>query len=383
LKTFQEVRKIRSGYEILTSASSAELAIRPMDHIRKVNQTRKSARKASRRVGVEEVAREARVSMATVSRVVNGSQAVTPLLRERVVKAAVKLGFDLEGKRKSRIIAFVLSNRAVLHPFHSAVLVGAEAYCAAHDYGLLFLPVQYSSEVPWKDLHLPEALRRQDIIRGAIVAGTNSQNLLDFLAQKGIGVVTLGNNVAGEWRKDGCSVVYFDDVDGAYGLTRYLQGLGHRHIWFVGNCRMPWFRRRFEGYSKAMEEADLQPLKNEIDSEDAEDIGFLATKSILKSGQPVTGIFAGEDAAARGVYKALQEAGLRIPADISVAGFNDIPEAAALTPPLTTVRVFTDQVGKQMAELVLRKIDQPDLGPQTVTIPTKLIKRESCAAISG
>lgn len=345
----------------------------------RANQKAKDKQRRSEKIGVEEVAREAHVSMATVSRVVNGSQAVTPVLRDRVLKAASKLGFDLNGKKKSRIIAFVLSNRAVLHPFHSAVLVGAEAHCAAHDYGLLFLPVRYSSDVPWKELHLPDALRRQDVIRGAIVAGTNSQNLLDFLTQKGVGVVTLGNNVAGPWRKEEYSAVYFDDVDGAYGLTRYLQSLGHRHIWFVGNCQMPWFRRRYEGYCKAMQEAGFEPLKNEISSDDAEDIGFLATKSILKAGQRVTAIFAGEDAAARGVYKALQEADLRIPADISVAGFNDIPEAAALTPPLTTVRVFTDQVGKQMADLVLRKIDRPDMGPEVITIPTKLIKRESCA----
>jgi LacI family transcriptional regulator, galactose operon repressor len=321
--------------------------------------------------------------MATVSRVANGSHAVTPRLRERVNRAALKLGFDLHGKNKSRIIAFLLSNRAVLHPFHSAVLVGAEAYCAAHDYGLLFLPVRYSGNVPWRDLHLPQVLQRHDVVRGAIVAGTNSQNLLDFLTQKGVGFVVLGNNVAGEWSKEECSAVYFDDIDGAYGLTRYLQSLGHRRIWFAGNCRMPWFLRRYEGYRKAMEEAGLAPLKNEVDSDDGEDIGFLATKSVLKSQERVTAIFAGEDTAARGVYKALQEAGLRIPDDVSVAGFNDIPEAAGLNPPLTTVRVFTDQVGKQMAELVLKKIVRPDSGPEVITIPTQLVKRESCGPISG
>ncbi|HKV62586.1 MAG TPA: LacI family DNA-binding transcriptional regulator [Candidatus Acidoferrum sp.] len=335
----------------------------------------------SRKIGIEEVAREARVSMATVSRVANGSHSVTPRLRARVYKASVKLGYDLDGKNKSRIIAFILSNRAVLHPFHSAVLVGAEAYCAAHDYGLLFLPVRYNPDVPWKDLHLPQVLHRHDVIRGAIVAGTNSQNLLDFLSYKGVGFVALGNNVAGDWRKDEYSAVYFDDVEGAYGLTRHLQSLGHRHIWFVGNCRMPWFQRRFEGYTKAMQEADLPVLKNDLDSDDAEVIGFLSTKSILKSGVPVTAIFAGEDTSARGVYKALQEAGLRIPEDISVAGFNDIPDAAALNPPLTSVRVFTDQVGRQMAELVIKRIAEPEAAPQVIAIPTQLVKRESCRAI--
>ena len=128
-------------------------------------------RRDSTKIGIEEVAREARVSMATVSRVANGSHSVTPRLRARVYKASVKLGYDLDGKNKSKIIAFILSNRAVLHPFHSAVLVGAEAYCAAHDYGLLFLPVRYPSDVSWKELHLPQVLHRHDVIRGAIVAG--------------------------------------------------------------------------------------------------------------------------------------------------------------------------------------------------------------------
>jgi len=335
-----------------------------------------------RKIRFEEVAREARVSIATVSRVANGSQTVTRGLRERVTKAALKLGFDLDGKRKSRIIAFILSNRGVLHPFHSAVLVGAEAYCALHEYGLLFLPIQYPDNVSWRDLHLPQALQRHDLVRAAIVAGTNSQNLLDYLTHKGVGFVVLGNNVAGQWRKEECSAVYFDDLDGAYGLTRYLQSLGHRRIWFVGNCRMPWFLRRYEGYRRAMEEAGLKPLKNDVDCDDGEDIGFLATKSILNSHESVTAIFAGEDTAARGVYKALQEAGLRIPNDVSVAGFNDIPEAAGLTPPLTSVRVFTGQVGKQMAELVLNRIGRPDLGPEVITIPTQLVKRESCAPAS-
>ena len=224
-------------------------------------------------------------------------------------------------------------------------------------------------------------LLRHDVIRGAIVAGTNSQNLLDFLTQKGVGFVVLGNNVAGEWHKEECSAVYFDDVDGAYGLTRYLLSLGHRHIWFVGNCHMPWFSRRHEGYCKAMHEAGLTPLKNDVDSDDGEDIGFLGTKSILNRQERVTAILAGEDTAARGAYRALHEVGLRVPKDVSVVGFNDIPEAAALNPPLTTVRVFTDQVGKQMAELVLKKIVQRDSGTEVITIPTQLVKRESCAPV--
>ena len=332
----------------------------------------------ARKIGIQEVARSAGVSIATVSRVANSSATVTPPLRQRVIKAALKLGFNLSGKNKSRIIAFILSNRAVLHPFHSSVLVGAEAYCAAHDYGLLFLPLHYPSHVSWENLHLPQILQRYEIIRAVIVAGTNSQNLLDLLAHRGIPFVVLGNNVVGEWRKEEYSAVYFDDIDGAYEVTRYLQSLGHRHSWYVGNCRMPWFARRCQGYRRAMEEAGLAVRVSDLDCDNGEDVGYLATKSILKSGEPVTAIFAGEDASARGAYKAIQGAGLSIPEDISVAGVNDTTEATALNPPLTSLRVFTDQVGKQMAELALKRVARPDLGPEVSTIPTQLVKRESC-----
>jgi DNA-binding LacI/PurR family transcriptional regulator len=324
------------------------------------------------------VATAAGVSIATVSRVANGSDNVSSELRERVVQAALDLNFDLNGKNKARIIAFLLSNRDVFNPFHASVLLGAEAYCANHDYGLLFLPLRYPANVSWQNLHLPQILQRRDIIGAVIVAGTNSQNLLEFLTRKGISFVVLGNNVVGEWNREEYSAVYFDDIEGAYEVTRYLLSLGHQHIWYVGNCRMPWFARRYEGYRRAMAEAGLPALLNDFDAANAEEVGYLATKSIIKSGEPVTAVFAGEDVTALGAYKAIHEAHLRIPHEISVVGFNDTPEAAALNPPLTSVKVFTEQVGKQMAELVLKKIGQPDIGPKMITIPTQLVKRESC-----
>jgi len=332
----------------------------------------------TRKIRLKEVAADAGVSVATVSRVLNGVDGVSPTLRERVMRYAAKLGVDLQRRNRSRIIAFLLCNRPVLHPFHSSVLVGAEAYCAANDYGLLFLPLQYAGTVPWKNLLIGQILQHREIIRGAIVAGTNTQNLLDLLTGKGMPFVVLGNNVVGDWRKEAYSVVYFDDVEGAYEMTRYLLSLAHSHIWFVGNCRMPWHSRRCEGYRRAMAGAKLESLISEVDADNSEDIGYLATKTIFSKGEPITAIFAGDDATARGAYKAIRDIGLRIPEDVSVAGFNDTLEASALNPPLTTVRVFTDQLGKQMAELVVNRIARPDLGPQILTLPTRLVKRESC-----
>jgi LacI family transcriptional regulator len=333
------------------------------------------------KVRIQDVARAAGLSNATVSRVLNGSERVKPNLHERVIKAALKLGFDLDRRNDSRIVAFLLSNRAVLHPFHSAVLVGAEAHCAANDFGVLFLPMQYSPKLPWKELHIPRLLQNRRVVRGVIAAGTNSQNLLDALTDRRLPIVCLGNNIVGEWHKDKYSAVFFDDIGGAQEATSYLQSLGHRDIWYVGNCQRTWFARRSEGYSRAMEEAGLSPLIRDLNIDNAEDLGYLATKSILSEGRPITAIVAGDDTTARGAYRALADHGLKIPTDVSVIGVNDTIEASALIPPLTSVRVFTDQLGKQMAELLLKQISRLDVKPQVVTLPTRLIRRESCGPV--
>ena len=337
--------------------------------------TKKSKRS---KVRVQDVARAAGLSNATVSRVLNGSEHVRPQLHERVIKTALKLGFDLDRRNDSRIIAFLLCNRAVLHPFHSAVLVGAEAHCAANDFGVLFLPMQYSPKLPWRELHIPRLLQNRRVVRGVIAAGTNSQNLLEALADRQLPVVCLGNNVVGDWRSDKFSAVFFDDISGAQEATGYLQSLGHRDIWYIGNCQLPWYARRSEGYRRSMEDAGLTPLVRDLSIDNPEDLGYLAAKSILAEGHGITAILAGDDSAARGAYRALADHGMKIPSDVSVVGMNDTIEASALIPPLTSVRVFTNQLGKQMAEMLLQQISRFDLNPQRVTLPTQLVRRESC-----
>src|SRR5213083_1447437 len=192
----------------------------------------------TRKTRIEDVANAAGVSLATVSRVTTGSDRVSSELRARVLKAASELNFELNGKGKAKIVAFILANRDVFNPFHAAVLVGAEAYCASRDCGLLFLSMHYGNNVPWQNLHLPSILERPGPIGAAIPAGKNSQNLLDLLAHRAISVVLMGNNVVGEWDSDRYGTLYFDDVEGAYDATRYLQSLGHRDIWYVGNRQL-------------------------------------------------------------------------------------------------------------------------------------------------
>jgi DNA-binding LacI/PurR family transcriptional regulator len=330
---------------------------------------------------LREVALAAKVSPSTVSRAIAGGDGVSPEIQERIRNAALKLGIDLNEKIKLKIIAFILSNRGVLHPFHSRILAGAEAYCAEHGFDLLLvISFRYQSNMRWKELHLPQALQRRNLVRGVILAGTNSPNLLTLLAHKGVPFAVLGNNVIGEWEPKDYDAVWSDDVQGAYEITRYMHHMGHRDIWFAGNQQFPWFARCAAGYRRAMEEENLLPRFSEIRSDDAQEVGYLSTKSILSRSEPVSAIFAGSDETARGVYKALMEFGRRVPEDVSVAGMGDV-EAEILRPRLTTVREFPEQLGQHLAEMVISRIGSPDIPPRQLTIPTEVVIHESCGPL--
>ena len=326
-----------------------------------------------------DVAKEAGVSAATVSRFMRGAVPVNMETRQRISTAAERLGFDLTARRSSRIIAFLLSNRGVLNPFHSSVMVGAEAYCAENGYYLLFLPLQYSLSAPAERLALPPILLQKTLVSGAVVAGINSVAMLELLGEQDVPWVALGNNVVKAWPQNKPQSVFFDEVRGAYDLTSYLLSLGHRDIAFAGNISLPWYERRFQGYETAMHEAGLPVVSNDLGSLDSEEMGYLGARVLLERSPRPSAIFAGDDRAAVGVYKAARDHRLRIPEDLTVVGFDDHPESATLLPPLTTVRVFTHELGRQAAELLLKFIANPEDPPASVVLPTQIVRRESAA----
>jgi DNA-binding LacI/PurR family transcriptional regulator len=332
-----------------------------------------------------EIARLAKVSPATVSRVINKTARVSPQTLGRIRLAAKRLGVDVRRKKNpSKLLVFLLGNRSVLHPFHSQVLIAAEAYCAERDYSLVFFPIHYSANVPWDAIHPPRLLQRADLVDGFIVAGTNTRNLLELLTNIGLPSAVFGDTMQGTWKKEHHDVVWIDDITGGYEVARYLQSLGHRRIWYVANTGLTWFQRRYQGYCRAMKEAGLEPLAGSLESDKEHEVGFLATKRIWTRDGGADAIFAGSDATCHGVYAALRDLGLSVPQDVSVVGFNDTPEATVLHPALTSVRVFPEQVGRSLAELVLNRCEDPGLPPLERMIPTQLVRRESCrAAVLG
>lgn len=330
--------------------------------------------------GFREVAKLAGVSAATVSRVANRNADVARATQARVMDAARSLGIKLEGKNKPKAVAFLLSNREVLHPFHAHVLVGANTACAACGWDMLFLMFQYRATVPWKELHLPTPLQRQDMVAGLIVAGNNSPNLLDCLQYRDIPFVALANNIVSDGKQRQFDAVYSDDRQGVYEMTRYLHSLRHRNIGFVGNTAEPWCQRTLQGYKRAMDEMGLPCRVSHVDSSDAEQVGYLGTKLIFGQAEKPTALLAPTDQTAQGIYKAAKDLGLSIPQDLSVAGGND-SAGSTLDPGLTSIRLFPEQLGKKMVELLLRRLDNAELPSQETTIPIELVKRNSCREI--
>jgi LacI family transcriptional regulator len=328
------------------------------------------------------VALLAKVSPATVSRVAAGNTAVDAAIRDRVVRAAEKLGIDFEHRRKdkARIIAFLLSNREVLHGFQSRLLLGAERYCAQHDWQLLFMTFHYAPTTASEALHIPQLKHEHSNVRAVILTGVNHPNLIDMLALRKIPCSVLGNNVAGPWHPERCDVVYSDDTRGAYEATRHLIASGHRRISFVGNRDLPWFARCADGYEKAMGDSHLHPHWIDLRSDGLE-LGYLGGKMLLSGSSRATAVLAGSDQVASGIYTALREDGVSVPGDISIASINDT-EAAQFHPALTSVKEFPEELGRQLAEFALNRLRTPGRPPQHVVIPTRLQIRQSVATLA-
>ncbi len=327
------------------------------------------------------LAQLAQVSPATVSRVAAGNTSVDPAIRERVLRTAEKLGIDFEDRRKdkARIIGFLLGNRDSLHDFQSRLLLGAERYCAQHDWQLLFMSYHYAPTTAPEALHIPQLRHEHSNVHAVILGGMNHPNLIEMLAQRKIPCSVLGNNVSGKWNPELCDVVYSDDIRGAYDATRHLIAHGHRRISYVGNLDLPWFARCAEGYTKAVHDAGFQPHYIDLRS-DGTELGYLGGKMLRNAAPRATAVLAGSDLVASGIYSALREDGIIVPDDVSVASINDT-DAPLFHPALTSVKEFPEELGRQLAEFALNRLRSPSRPPQHVTIPTRLQIRQSVASV--
>lgn len=324
-----------------------------------------------------DVARESGVSYSTVSRALNGYEFVKPSTRDKVLRAAEKLGYvpnqqarSLAGGR-SNLIGVLVPNLG--NGYISEIIRGVDEQLAESNYNLILYTTHR---------HLgKESSYVATIMNGAadgllLIVPLTSMTYLDSLRQQNFPYVLIDQSDT----DNRSSIVRVTNWQGAYDATRYLLELGHRRIGFItGLMELTSATERLEGYRTAMTDHGA-PVLDElvIEGDYWERGGYNATRKLLDLPQLPTAIFASNDLSAFGAMEAIRQQGLRIPEDISIVGFDDIPQAPYSYPKLTTVRQPLDQIGRTAVKMLLEHIEKPGLGTQQITVTTQLIVRDSC-----
>ena len=323
-----------------------------------------------------DVARLAGVSQQTVSRVANARDYVSGQTRERVLAAMRELSFRPNPAAqalvtgRSRTLGVVTIDTAAFGP--ASVLLGLERAARTRGY---YVSVARLEAFDADALLLAvEQLQRQSV--EGIVLNAGQEEITRRLGSLPVNVPVVAVE---DTTEAAVPVVAVDQFAGAFAATRLLLELGHRSVSHLAGPQ-DWLasRRRLDGHRAALEAAGAEPSPPLFGDWSARSGYELGRR--LAEDRDVTAIFAANDEMALGVMRAMVEAGRDVPRQVSVIGFDDVPYASYLTPPLTTVRQDFDEVGRQSLRLLLNAIQGVDESPARATITPELVVRESTAA---
>ncbi|GLY33216.1 LacI family DNA-binding transcriptional regulator [Kineosporia sp. NBRC 101731] len=329
-----------------------------------------------KRPGMHDVAKLAGVSHQTVSRVLNGSDGVSSRTRAVVLAAIDQLGYRPNSAARtlvtgrSKVLGLVTIGGALYGPM--SMLYGVEA--AAREEGYILTVVN----VGWGEGGSVERavtrLERQGVDGIVVVAPLTSVGESLTTMARHLPLVAVESSL-----KSTLPVISVDQIAGARLATEHLLGLGHSTVWHVsGPGHFYEAQDRVVGWTAALEDAgaEVPPL---LHGDWSAATGYDAGQ-ILSRMRDVTAVFVANDSMAVGVLRALRENGRDLPGDISVVGFDDIPEAGYFSPPLTTVRQPFEEVGRRSLKALLAQIETGVGEPGRTVIGPELVIRESTAA---
>lgn len=330
---------------------------------------------------IQDVARAAGVSTTTVSRVINNKDEVSPETSAKVQQVVAELNYtpSLAAKgmrsRTTHVIGLIMPE--VTTPYELAVIKGVGTAIRGSGYDLLIYAADdppLSRRVAWEQEYV--ALLSNTLTDGNIVVTPMAPT---FPENARIVVV--------DPQSEGAKVpsVIATNRAGALAVMEYLTGLGHRRIGFIGG----WpdalsAMRRFEGYKDGLAVAGI-PYDPDLvlEGDFSRKRGQAAARLLLNRPDPPTAIFAANDQSALGVMDAAQALEIQIPQDLSVVGFDDIPEAAQATPRLTTVDQGIQQMGALATQILIGWLEGEEPECLLCKVPTRLVVRESCRAVSS
>jgi LacI family transcriptional regulator len=331
---------------------------------------------APRRPTLAAIAAEAGVSLPTVSKVVNGRPDVAPDTRARVERLLGELNYQRPGLRRGRRAGLIdLVFNGLDSPWAVEILRGAEEWCSAHGMGAAVSAVRHGNARPasWTS-----ALASHDTDGVILITSELTPPQLQQLRQDGLPLVVVD---PANLPDPDLPSVGATNWAGGLAATDHLLGLGHRRIAAItGPADYLCSRARIDGYRSALERAGLPFDPALVRHGDFQhEGGFQRGGELLALPARPTAIFAGSDQQALGVCEAARQRGLRIPQDLSVVGFDDLPAARWVSPPLTTIRQPLAEMGRTAAEMLGDLIEGIPLRSNRVELTTELIVRESTA----
>ncbi|GCE22307.1 LacI family DNA-binding transcriptional regulator [Dictyobacter kobayashii] len=344
-------------------------------------------------ITVKDIARQAEVSVGTVSRVFNNHSNVTEEIRERVLKAAATLGYarmvsenpqPRSEPRKLKEIGFLycsyLDNIAATNnPFWSHILNGAENAARRSNIKVTYRAI---GELTSNPQLLLESINKMEL-GGILLVGPAEAETIKHIKSLNIPLVLVDNHVPGL----SVDSVLCDNYEGAKAAVDYLIAKGHRDIAFIGgpveNGPRPinkvfTVERRAAGYRTALLNAGI-PIN--YDLFEASDLypesAYEACKRLIARKPHFTALFGANDSTAIGAMKALREAGVRVPEDVSIIGFDDIDMVEHLTPALCTVRIDKEAMGSVAVRRLIARAEDPEMVTITSMLEVELIERDS------
>jgi LacI family transcriptional regulator, galactose operon repressor len=334
---------------------------------------------------IQELAERTGVSVATVSRALNGSPEVSEATRQRILALARELDYTpsaaartLQSSR-SHVVGVILETGAghpdLMHPFFQQVLVGLKHGAGERGYDLLL----FATDEPGNGFGGTHSyLRRAGHhgVDGVVVMGYDpNDSEMRKLVASGLPCITVDADPG----EPHCGYVMSANRDGAAEAVRHLHGLGHERIATIaGPQHMPPGAARLDGYLDEMRRLGLE-VKREyaVEGDFYDESGYRGTQRLLDLPEPPTAVFAASDLMAVGALRAASELGVRVPEDLAVVGFDDIAIAGLIQPALTTVRQEMHTIGEAAAEALGQMIDDPETRPVQRIIPTQLVVRSS------
>ncbi len=333
-----------------------------------------------RKTDIHDVARRAGVSSATVSRVLTGNGSVNIELRERVLDAVRELNYQPNRVaqslrvQKSSTIGLIIPD--IQNALFLSLVRAVEDLAYAHKLNVILCN---TDDNPEKQKSYLDIMRSQQAA-GIIVVPTHPKDakMLSPVQASGTPIVLVDREIVG-FEAD---TVIVDNVHGAQLAVAHLVAQGYRRVAILaGPQSLTPGQARLQGYYAALADAAIEPIPELVKMGTFKlDSGYELTRELMESALPPDAIFASNNLMALGCLRALHEKGIRIPDEVALISFDDMPWAEDLNPPLTAITQPSYELGQQALELLLNRMKNPDASYRRVILQPQLIVRKSCGA---